>query len=195
MVCAGRRPLGRLFYWALVLVVGCGFSLQVAGAGASPQSSPATTTVADIVYMADGTAAQGSLIISWPAFATAGGAAVAAGTTNVTLGANGALSVALVPNAGATPRRRGGPPRRENPTLRRHRGGQRRANPRLRRHRGGPRRANPRLRRHLRQRRRGSACYYYCYTLPEPERAKQCNASSCPSRPPGLIGYSTCPRS
>lgn len=103
MVCAGRRPLGRLFYWALVLVVGCGFSLQVAGAGASPQSSPATTTVADIVYMADGTAAQGSLIISWPAFATAGGAAVAAGTTNVTLGANGALSVALVPNAGATP--------------------------------------------------------------------------------------------
>jgi hypothetical protein len=34
---------------------------------------------------------------------TAGGTAVAAGTTNVTLGASGALSVALVPNAGATP--------------------------------------------------------------------------------------------
>lgn len=34
---------------------------------------------------------------------TASGAPVAAGSTNVTLGANGALNVALVPNAGATP--------------------------------------------------------------------------------------------
>ncbi len=103
MVCAGRRPLGRLFYWVLILLVAYGISLQVAGAGATPQNSPATTTVADFVYMADGSAAQGSLIISWPAFVTAGGAAVAAGTTNVTLGASGALSVALVPNVGATP--------------------------------------------------------------------------------------------
>ena len=34
---------------------------------------------------------------------SANGTAVAAGNTNVTLGTNGALSVALVPNAGATP--------------------------------------------------------------------------------------------
>lgn len=34
---------------------------------------------------------------------TSGGTAVAAGTTSVTLGANGALSVALVPNVNATP--------------------------------------------------------------------------------------------
>jgi hypothetical protein len=55
------------------------------------------------VFLADGTTAKGNLIITWPAFVTASGTAVAGGTTNVTLGTNGALSVALVPNAGATP--------------------------------------------------------------------------------------------
>lgn len=55
------------------------------------------------VYLADGTTAQGSLIITWPAFVTASGTAVAGGTTTVALGGNGALSVALVPNEGATP--------------------------------------------------------------------------------------------
>ena len=101
MFDAGRRPMGRLFYWALAVVVTCG--LWVPGGGAAPQNRPATTTVSDSVYLADGSTAQGTLIISWPAFVTTGGTAVAAGTTNVTLGANGALSVALVPNAGATP--------------------------------------------------------------------------------------------
>jgi len=55
------------------------------------------------VFLADGSAASGTLIISWPAFVTAGGNAVAAGSTNVALGANGALNVSLVPNSGATP--------------------------------------------------------------------------------------------
>jgi hypothetical protein len=53
--------------------------------------------------MADGTAAQGVLVITWPAFVAAGGTAVAAGATNVTLGTNGALNVVLAPNAGANP--------------------------------------------------------------------------------------------
>jgi hypothetical protein len=53
--------------------------------------------VADIVYLADATTAQGNLIITWPAFVTA------SGSKNVALGVNGALSLALVPNAGATP--------------------------------------------------------------------------------------------
>ncbi|HYA24086.1 MAG TPA: hypothetical protein VEF05_07985 [Terriglobales bacterium] len=61
------------------------------------------TTVQDTVYRADGTSAQGTLLISWPAFTTAGGGAIAAGTTSVNLGAGGALSVALAPNASATP--------------------------------------------------------------------------------------------
>jgi hypothetical protein len=98
MFCAGCRPTGRLFYWTLVVSAALGLGLAAFG-----QGGPATTTVADTVYMADGSYASGSLIISWPAFVTEGGTAVAAGSTAVTLGANGALSVALVPNAGATP--------------------------------------------------------------------------------------------
>jgi hypothetical protein len=91
------RLRGRLSYWAGVLA-----SLAIAGMAAA-QSGPATTTVADTVYRADGTAAQGTLAILWPVFTTAGGAAVAAGSKNVTLGTNGALSTALVPNVGANP--------------------------------------------------------------------------------------------
>jgi hypothetical protein len=102
MFYAGRRPMGRLFYLGLI-----GVMLASAGAARplppAAQSGPAMTTVSDIVYRADGTPAQGTVIITWPAFVTADGTAVAAGTTNVTLGANGALSVALVPNTGVNP--------------------------------------------------------------------------------------------
>jgi hypothetical protein len=104
MFDAGRRPMGRLFYWVLAVgIAASGLRASAFGAGLVPQSGPATTTVADTVYLADGTTASGTLIITWPAFVTASGTAVAAGVTQVTLGANGALSVALVPNAGATP--------------------------------------------------------------------------------------------
>jgi lysophospholipase L1-like esterase len=72
-------------------------------ASAQPGSSPATTTVAETVYRADGTAAAGSLLISWPAFSTFAGASVPAGSTTVSIGAGGALSVSLVANAGSTP--------------------------------------------------------------------------------------------
>jgi hypothetical protein len=105
MICADRRLTGWHFYLALA-----GIMLAVAGGPLAarpipplPQSGPTLTTVSDTVYRADGTPASGTLVITWPAFVTAGGAAVAGGTTNVTLGTNGALSVALVPNAGATP--------------------------------------------------------------------------------------------
>ncbi|HUK26423.1 MAG TPA: hypothetical protein VLV49_17725 [Terriglobales bacterium] len=89
-----RRPLGRLLY-ALVWV---GMSWAVAQA-----QGPATTTISDVVYRADGTPAGGTLLISWPAFTTAGGQAVGAGTTSVALGSDGALLVELAPNAGAAP--------------------------------------------------------------------------------------------
>ena len=100
MLDSGRRPMGRLFYWAIAIVAASGLWISAAG---SPQSGIGTTTITDTVYMADGTAASGNVIITWPAFVSASGAAVAAGETSVALGANGALSVALVPNAGATP--------------------------------------------------------------------------------------------
>ncbi|PYX28951.1 MAG: hypothetical protein DMG80_15540 [Acidobacteria bacterium] len=64
---------------------------------------PALTTISDTVYRADGTAAAGIALISWPSFQTAEGNAVAAGTKTVTIGAAGAFSTGLVPNAGATP--------------------------------------------------------------------------------------------
>ena len=96
----GRRPVGRLCCLALISVFGFA---RLAFGGMGQQGGAATTTVADTVYMADGSAAQGSLIITWPAFVTASGTAVAGGMITTTLGANGALNVGLVPNAGASP--------------------------------------------------------------------------------------------
>ena len=124
------RPTGRLFYLALGVTlaawggqsaareVSAGEPELAAGrpeakpreadpaphaASPTPQSGPTLTNVIDTVYQADGTPAQGVLIITWPAFVTASGTAVAAGNVSVTLGANGSLNVALAANAGATP--------------------------------------------------------------------------------------------
>jgi hypothetical protein len=66
-------------------------------------STPAMTTISDTVYRADGTPAAGTLLISWPAFTTAAGSPVAAGSTSVAIGTGGSISVALVANAGAAP--------------------------------------------------------------------------------------------
>src|SRR5882762_8619665 len=100
MFHTGRRPMGRLLYW---IVVGFLAGTNPFAATSPVPQSPTLTTVTDTVYRADGNPAQGNLIIMWPAFVTAGGTVVIAGNTNVTLGANGALSVALAPNAGASP--------------------------------------------------------------------------------------------
>ena len=62
-----------------------------------------TTTVQDTVYSANGTPASGTVLVSWSAFTTAGGQEVPAGSTSVTIGAGGVLTVALAPNAGSTP--------------------------------------------------------------------------------------------
>jgi trimeric autotransporter adhesin len=95
---AGRRPAGRLCCW---LVMGIAASCLWPAAGWA-QSGPTTTTVTDTVYMADGSLANGTMIISWPEFQTASGSPIAAGATNATI-TSGAFSVALVPNAGAVP--------------------------------------------------------------------------------------------
>ncbi len=97
MFDADCRPMGRLFYWVTVVIAVLCVGFPVASAAQT------TTTIADTVYLADGTTASGVLIITWPSFVTSSGTAVAGGATNVTLGTNGALSVALVPNVGATP--------------------------------------------------------------------------------------------
>jgi trimeric autotransporter adhesin len=89
-----RRPVGRLLFGLLSV------GMMIGG---SPAATPTMTTVADTVYRADGAPAAGTLLISWPAFSTASGIPVGAGTKSVSLGAQGALSVSLVPNVGATP--------------------------------------------------------------------------------------------
>lgn len=96
-----RRPAGWLFYCLLTAILIASHSSSAKTP--PPQSGPALTTISDTVYLANGTPAQGVLIITWPAFVTATGTAVAPGETQVTLGANGTLNVQLAPNAGATP--------------------------------------------------------------------------------------------
>jgi|SRR5579863_330655 hypothetical protein len=85
------RPMRRLFLLLLLT------------ASVTQGQSLPLTTISDVVSEADGAPAQGTLLISWPEFTTSTGQAVAAGNTNVELGAGGTLSVALVPNVGATP--------------------------------------------------------------------------------------------
>lgn len=62
-----------------------------------------TTTVQGVIYRADGNPATGTLIVTWPAFLTANSQAVAAGSTTVSIGQDGFVSVNLAPNAGASP--------------------------------------------------------------------------------------------
>ena len=86
--------LGRLF---------CCLILALLPLAAADAAGPATTTVADTVYRADGTPAAGTLVIAWTAFTTADGKAIPAGRTTVKIGAAGAVSIPLAPNFGATP--------------------------------------------------------------------------------------------
>jgi hypothetical protein len=82
--------------WVLI-----GVLLAACTAGAAAQI--ATTQVADTVYHADGTPATGTVLISWSAFTTSAGASVPSGNVSTAIAAGGALSVQLVPNAGANP--------------------------------------------------------------------------------------------
>ncbi len=62
-----------------------------------------TTTVQGTLYLANGLAGSGTLQVSWPSFTTAGGQAVVAGSTILTVGSDGFVSVNLTPNVGASP--------------------------------------------------------------------------------------------
>jgi hypothetical protein len=80
-----------------------GLAAMMAGWVNPARAQLGTTTVSDTVYSADGTAASGTVLVSWNAFTTAGGASVAAGSTSATIGAGGVLTISLAPNAGSTP--------------------------------------------------------------------------------------------
>ena len=98
----GRRGLVEVcLAWALVL--GTAATAGMPSGLAQTAAAPATTQVTGTIYEANGTAATGTVLISWPAFSTTSGVSVPAGSTSVTLGAGGSLSVQLVANAGSTP--------------------------------------------------------------------------------------------
>jgi len=86
-------------YLLLKLIVGALLVLAVAPSW----TQVTTTTVQGTVYRADGTAASGTLLVSWPAFTTANSQAVAAGSLTVNIGAEGFVAVSLAPNLGAIP--------------------------------------------------------------------------------------------
>ena len=60
------RPVGRLFYCLISVLVAVGVVR-----GAPPPTPPATTTISDVIYRANGSTAAGTLVITWPAFTTA----------------------------------------------------------------------------------------------------------------------------
>jgi len=105
--CEGRMNRSRTgvrqaMSWLARTMVLATLLCLVAGRAAEAQAV-ATTTVQGTVYLANGQPGAGTLVVSWPAFTTAGGQAVAAGRTPVTIAPDGFMSVKLTPNLGATP--------------------------------------------------------------------------------------------
>ena len=98
-----HRPMGRFFCLQLVMAAAAFVLLAERTHAAPPVSGPALTQVAETVYRADGTVAKGTVLISWPAFTTVDGKAVAAGSLRVPLGNGGAFAASLAPNTGAQP--------------------------------------------------------------------------------------------
>lgn len=92
-----------MMHWKLRGWMLAGMLLAVVTVSAVAQSAIATTTVTDTIYRADGTAATGTVLITWSAFSSATGQTVPSGSTSVTIATGGLLSVQLAPNAGATP--------------------------------------------------------------------------------------------
>lgn len=91
MHCKPRR-------WTLVGVLMVALMLAPTAA-----AQVTTTEIADTIYLADGSTATGTAVISWPQFITATGQSVPAGSTSATISSNGTLDVQLAPNAGSNP--------------------------------------------------------------------------------------------
>jgi hypothetical protein len=90
---------GRWMGLCLTIMALMGMALP----GVACAQAVSTTTVQGTVYLANGQAGAGTLDVSWPAFTTANGQAIAAGRISATIGQDGFVSVNLAPNLGATP--------------------------------------------------------------------------------------------
>ena len=66
------RPAGRLFYCLISVLVAVG----VSRGAPPPQTPPATTTISDVIYRADGSTAAGTLLITWALIHAADAASV-----------------------------------------------------------------------------------------------------------------------
>src|SRR5208283_5399041 len=66
-------------------------------------NGPTLCQISDTVYRADGSPAQGTVLISWQAFTTAAGQSVTPGSLLVTLDEGGGFNASLAPNTGASP--------------------------------------------------------------------------------------------
>ena len=97
--CAARQTRQSSFVAVLIAIT----LLGMAWMRAASAQAVSTTTVQGTVYLANGQAGSGTLRVSWPAFATANGLAVAADSTTVKIAPDGFVSVNLAPNLGATP--------------------------------------------------------------------------------------------
>ncbi len=95
---------GRWMGLTFELGLGLGICLFWMGMGSEASAQAvSTTTVQGTVYLANGRVGSGTLVLSWPAFATASGQSVAADSLALTIAPDGFLSVNLAPNLGATP--------------------------------------------------------------------------------------------
>ena len=63
-------PMAASVVISLLLALPMGLTL--ASPGTLQAQGPALTTISDTVYRADGTAASGTVLISWPSFQTQG---------------------------------------------------------------------------------------------------------------------------
>ncbi len=95
-----NHRLPRRFFSVLISLV---FAVLLPHAAAAANSGPTLCQISDIVYRADGSPAQGTIVIQWSAFTTAAGQPVAAGTLAVSLGQQGQFNASLAPNSGAMP--------------------------------------------------------------------------------------------
>jgi hypothetical protein len=71
---SGCRPMGRLFYWSLLLWMVCGSRLPVYGGAPNPQSGPPTTTVAEPIELGGALELQhGDVVVGGPSQGVIGG--------------------------------------------------------------------------------------------------------------------------
>src|SRR5271167_3836557 len=98
-----HRLTGRFFTVLISLSLAILLPRAAFAGGSSKSPSPTLCQISDTVYRADGTPAQGTVLVSWQGFTTAAGQAVTPGSLLVTLDANGGFNASVAPNTGASP--------------------------------------------------------------------------------------------